>query len=193
MPPRLLALLLTLPLGLATVAAHAAPRTHDELYLRAGLGGGVALGALASPGGDSDSRGANVATELAVGWTFRPGLVLGVGTFPMVAPGPSYSAVDAGGQHTSATGPFVDYYFDPRGGLHAQGGLLFAAGYLDGGEREGVVGLGYGAMVGVGYDAFVTDQWSVGGLARVTASRLEGVDDHLSLASPSLLVTVTYH
>ncbi len=83
----------------------------------------------------------------------------------MVAPGPDYDGVDAGGQHVSGTGPFVDYYLDPAGGLHLQAGLLFAAGYLDGsGERPGKVGLGFGGMAGVGYDLFVADEWSLGGL-----------------------------
>jgi hypothetical protein len=177
-------------------AAHAAPRTHDGLYLRVGTGAGYAFGALSAPtaeGGDSDSTGVNAATELAVGWTMRPGLVLGLGTFPMIVPSPSYDGVDAGGQHTSATGPLVDYYLDPQRGLHLQAGALFAVGYLDGGDRDSALGFGFGAMVGAGYDVFVADQWSVGGLARVTAAQLYGVSDTLRLISPSLLVTLTYH
>lgn len=173
-------------------AAASAPRTHDGFYARAGVGAGYAMGALDAPA-DSDSTGVNVATELGIGWTLRPGLVVGLGTFPMVVPAPSYDGIDAGGQHTSATGPFVDYYLDPRRGLHLQGGALVAAGYLDGGDREGEVGIGYGAMLGAGYDVFVADEWSLGGLLRATAIRLHGVDDTFRLASPSLLVTLTYH
>ena len=47
----------------------------------------------------------------------------------MVVPSPNYDVMDAGGQHVSATGAFVDYYPNPRKGLHVQGGLLFALGY----------------------------------------------------------------
>ena len=172
--------------------AAAEPGRHDGLYLRLGAGGGLALGTL-SAGADSDSRGANVATELAVGWTLRPGLVVGLGTFPMVVPGPDYDGVDAGGQHVSGTGLFVDRYFDAAGGLHVQGGLLFSAGYLDGGDREGQVGFGYGGMVGAGYDFFVSDEWSLGALLRLTAYRLHGVEDRIRLVSPSALVTATLH
>jgi hypothetical protein len=112
----------------------------------------------------------------------------------MVSPSPSYDGVDAGGQHVSGTGPFVAYWLDARGGLHLQAGVLFAAGYLDGSDtRDGHVGFGYGGMAGVGYDRFVTDQWSLGALARVTGYRLHGVDDTIRIASPSLLVTFTYH
>jgi hypothetical protein len=174
-------------------AASAEPRNHDGFYLRFGVGPGYALGTLASGAGEGDSTGVNVSTQLAVGWTVRPGLVLGGGTFPMVVPSPSYDGMDAGGQHVSATGAFVDYYPAPRKGLHLQGGLLFALGYLDGGGRDAHVGAGYGGTLGVGYDVFVTDEWSIGGIVRATAYRLYGVDDSIRLVSPALLVSLVRH
>ena len=178
--------------ALAATPAHAAPRTHDGVYLRLGVGPGFAFGTLDTTA-DSATRGPGVATQLAIGWTVRPGLVLGAGTFPMVNPAPSYDGVDAGGQHVSATGPFVDYYPDPRKGLHLQAGLLFVVGYLDGGEREGHVGAGLGATAGIGYEVFVSDEWSLGGLARFTAYQLYGVDDAIRLMAPAALVTLTRH
>jgi hypothetical protein len=179
-------------LALATGTAAAEPRSHEGLYARFGVGPGFAAAKLFSTT-DSNSTGADVSTELSLGWAIRPGLVIGGGTFPMVVPGPSYDGMDAGGQHVSATGPFVDYYRRPSGGLHVQGALLFTAGYLDGSdERDGTVGFGYGAMLGAGYDRYVADHWSLGGLVRVTAYRLYGVDDSIRLVSPSLLFTATY-
>jgi hypothetical protein len=174
-------------------AATAAPRTHDGLYLRFAVGPGYTLGALDAPGGESDSSGAAVSTQIAVGWTARPGLVIGAGTFPAVTPGPSYEGGDAGGQHVSATGPFVDYYLSPTRGLHGFAGVLFAAGYLDGGEREGHVGFGWGATAGIGYDHFISDEWSLGGIARVTLYQLYGVDDAIRLITPAALITLTRH
>jgi hypothetical protein len=179
--------------GWVTGSAVADPRTHDGLYLRLAVGPGYTLGNLDAPGGESASHGPGVSTQLAIGWTVRPGLVLGVGTFPAVTPGPSYDGVDAGGQHVSATGPFVDYYLSPTGGLHGFAGLLFTAGYLDGGERDGHVGFGWGATAGVGYDHFVSDEWSVGGIARVTLYQLYGVDDTIRLITPAVLLTLTRH
>jgi hypothetical protein len=175
--------------------AAAEPRAHDGFYLRLGAGGGYALGTLSVPApADSDSGGPNVATEVAVGLTVRRGLILGVGAFPMVAPAPDYDGVDAGGQHVSSVGAFADYYLNPAGGLHLQAGVLFAAGYLDGSDtRDGIFGLGYGGMAGVGYDMFVGDEWSLGGLVRLTAYRLFGVDDRIRLLSPSLLFTATFN
>ncbi|MBL8620360.1 MAG: hypothetical protein JNK64_03625 [Myxococcales bacterium] len=188
-------LALTALLATAThaTAAHAAPRRHDGFYLRLGLGGGAARGTMTGATG-SASTGAAIASELAVGVTPRPGLVVGVGTFPMVAPSPSYDAGSAGGQHVSGTGPFVDYFLDDRGGWHLRAGLLFAAGYLDGSAtRAAATGVGVGGTVGAGYDRFVTDAWSVGALARVSAYQLAGVDDSIRLIAPALLVTATYH
>src|ERR1051326_4947668 len=108
-----LAFALAVALAPATAAAD-----HDGLYFRIGVGPGFALGTLHSDMPDSTSKGVDISTELAVGMTIRPGLVLGVGTFPMVVPSPSYDGVDAGGQHVSATGPFADYYLEPAHGLH---------------------------------------------------------------------------
>lgn len=177
----------------SAVPAAAEPRRHDGFYLRLGVGSGYAIGELTA-GMDSGSKGFNIASEVAVGLGIRPGLSVGVGTFPMVAPGPTYDGVDAGGQHVSGTGPFADFYLDPAGGLHLQAGLLLAAGYLDGsGQRPGKVGVGYGGMAGVGYDLFIADEWSLGGLARLTAYRLFAVDDSIRLLSTSLLVTATFN
>lgn len=180
--------------GLAGAAAAEA-RRHDGLFVRVGAGPAFPLATFTpDTGGDSDARGPGVGTELAAGVTLRPRLVVGVGTFPMVSPAPDYDGADAGGQHVSATGPFVAYWLDARGGFQLQGGLLFAAGYLDGSDaRPGQVGVGYGAMAGVGYDRFIADQWSVGALARLTAYRLYGVEDSIRIATPALLVTLSYH
>ncbi|HUQ04978.1 MAG TPA: hypothetical protein VM261_20890 [Kofleriaceae bacterium] len=166
------------------------------LYFRIGIGPGYPVATLTPPPGEesSSSSGPGVNTELAAGATVRPRLVVGLGTFPMASPAPSYDGADAGGQHVSGTGPFIAYWLRERGGLHLQAGLLFAAGYLDGSDtRDAHVGFGYGGMAGVGYDRFISDTWSVGGLARVTAYRLYGVDDSIRIAAPALLVTFTHH
>ena len=145
-----------IPAGFALAAmlssrAAAEPRTHDGVMFRIGVGPGYAIGNLTNGAGvDYSSSGANISTQLSVGWTVRPGLVVGGGTFPMVAPSPTYhEGTDAGGQHVSATGPFVDYYFDPHGGLHVQGGLLLALGYLDGGDREAHVGVSPALLIAI--------------------------------------------
>ncbi len=180
-------------LACAPVTARSEPRTRDGVQIRLAIGPGYAIGTLDTAAADSESSGVGVATQLAIGWTVRPGLVLGVGTFPGVTLGPDYDGVDAGGQHVSATGPFADCYLSTTGGAHAFAGALFTAGYLDGGDRDGALGFGWGATAGVGYDRFVADEWSVGALARVTAYSLHGVDDSIGLLVPAVLVSVTRH
>jgi hypothetical protein len=178
----------------AIVLAPGLVHADSKLYFRVGAGPGFALATLYGAMPDNTSHGIDISTELAVGYSLRPGLVIGAGTFPMIVPSPSYDGVDAGGQHVSATGPFVDYYLDPAHGLHFQGGVLFGAGYIAGSAmREGKFGFGYGATAGAGYDFSVADRWSVGGLARVTAYHLYNVGDDIRLVSPSLLLTATYH
>jgi hypothetical protein len=189
-----IALLVTVATVAISAPSHADPRTHDGIYFRVAVGPGYTLGHLdIAAGGGGNSSGVSVSTQVAIGWTVRPGLVVGAGTFPMVTPSPSYDGVDAGGQHVSATGPFVDYYLDPRGGLHAHAGVLLAAGYLDGGGRESQIGVGVGATLGVGYDAFVADQWSLGAIARITAYQLFGVEDRARMTAPAVLLTLVYH
>src|SRR5262249_11324428 len=65
--------LCTLPaLALAAWAgpARAESRQHDGFYLRLGMGGGFAVATLATAA-DSNSHGADIATELAAGWSLR--------------------------------------------------------------------------------------------------------------------------
>jgi hypothetical protein len=53
--------------------------------------------------------------------------------------------------------------------------------------------------LGAGWDFWVDEDWSVGVLARTTVAVLTGRDEadvrwlHVSITSPSLLVTLTYH
>ena len=101
-------------------------------------------------------------------------------------------------------GPFIDYYPNPRQGLHLLGSIglgILAMG--DGTLRNSTyvpfqdhAGAGVGVLAGLGYEWRVDDKWSLGALARVTYAAPSGEDDdnaawqhHLWL--PALLVTVT--
>jgi hypothetical protein len=44
-----------------------------------------------------------------------------------------------------------------------------------------------------GYDFFVSDNWSIGGMARLAYAPLEYQKVGVSVFSPSLLATSTYH
>ncbi len=194
-------------LTLSTVAeAQQSPgvRTHDGFYARFGIGPGFTTGGNKADLANADLRGVVIGTEIALGTTIAPGFVVGGGQFSMIIPSPKYSVggreFAGGAHHISGVGPFADYYLDPRGGLHAQAALMFSAGYLEGKDgRESAIGLGFGGMLGVGYEMFFGEQWSIGPILRLAYYRqsVEGSDSKatstLSVVAPTLIIGVTYH
>jgi hypothetical protein len=184
-------------------------RAHDGFYLRLGAGPGFVFGSNTLDKGDVqvDVSGFALSTELAFGGTPAPGLVIGGGSFSMVVPAPEYATdgapeVTAGTHHISGIGPFVDYYFDPSGGAHAQAALLLSGAYVqEKDETASASGFGYGAMLGGGYEFWIGEQWSLGPLVRLTvySDKLEqsgsgtNVKSTLTLFVPSVLIAATYH
>ncbi len=184
-------------------------REHDGFYLRLGAGVGYAFGKAKPEDGPSaaeaDVSGIGIPTELAAGGTIAPGLVLGGGSYGLVLPAPKYKndlAEVTGGQTVaSAVGPFIDYYIDPKGGAHVEAALLF--GYISNAAKDAQpsgAGFGFGAMLGGGYEFFVSDQWSIGALARVTYYNVKVKYDTsgepkstVSLFVPGILFGATYH
>ncbi len=193
--------------GTAGAQEESEVRTHDGLYLRLGIGPGYAFGKneLDDANVKADVKGFAVSTELAIGGTLAPGLVLGVGSYSMVVPSPTYSSdtgpdVDVGTHHVSGLGPFIDYYFDPHGGAHAELGLLLSAIYIQKkDQQEAASGAGFGAVLGGGYEFWIGEQWSMGPVFRIATYRdkVEGSDTNvkstLSLWAPSVLFGATYH
>jgi hypothetical protein len=164
------------------------------LTLRLGVGPGYAAGSHDTDGASATGGGIAVNTELEIGTELRPGLIVGGGTFPMVVPSPAYADQDAGGHHMSATGPFVDYYPRPPRGLHVEGGLLLVAGYHEAQmSHASAIGLGAGAVAGVGYDLRLGGRWSLGPLVRATYYHWSGGDYRFDLVATSALVALTRH
>lgn len=189
----------------ADPSAHGkAARTHDGFYLRLGAGPGFTSGSASTSGVSATMKGMHVGTELAIGTTVAPGLVVGGGEFSMVVFGPKYEVSgqksDAGTHHVGGVGPFVDYYLDPTKGLHFQGALVLSGTRVDGKSgREGAFGVGFGALAGAGWETWVGDQWSLGGLLRIGYYRVgvkgddSDVKTTLSMLSPTVLITGTFH
>ena len=186
------------------VAPGKAPRTHDGFYLRLGAGPGFTSGSADTSGVSATIKGMHFGTELALGTTVSPGLVVGGGEFSMIVPSPKYelggAKTTAGAHHVGGIGPFVDYYLDPTKGLHFQGALTFSGTRVTGKDgREAAMGYGFGVMAGAGWEAWIADQWSLGAVFRLAYYRVgvKGEDSDvkttLSLLSPTLLVTGTWH
>jgi hypothetical protein len=150
-------------------------RNHDGLFVRGGFG----FSAYQAKVPGVDDAILSTSAEVLVGGTPFRGLVLGGGVIGegLGTPHPllAYSA-------------FAQLYPDPHGGLHFQ--LLGALALLN--DHPSV--LGPLAAAGVGFDAFVGGQVSLGGFARIGYARGYG-DGGVSVDAPfaSLAATFTWH
>lgn len=161
------------------------------------------------------------ASELAAGWSISDGFVLGGGLYSawIFSPKANDATVTAGGVQVTGDvdfdassfhvfGPFVDYYFDPLAGLHFQGGLGY--GWLSAGDahyRASAFGVstdtsvpstgggGFGLMVGFGDEWWISDGFSIGVLARLTAGFMSGERNGVNWShnafAPAVLFTAT--
>jgi hypothetical protein len=175
------ALLLSLSLAVAPDArAGDDARVHQGHFLRLAAGFGYVHESWHASGGTADAvhRGWGPALEIAVGKHVRPGLVLGGSlqltgiinrdettrgvTFPL----------DDTVHFVDTVAALVDYYPNPRRGLHAGGTLGVAAiTELDTHMGGTQTSLGPAASLHAGYERFVSKRWSAGGLARLAFHR----------------------
>lgn len=200
-------------------------RTRDGFHLRMGLGGGslrmTRQAEASSPGagggyyqGESSVEGSSGAFELTLGGTPTPGLILG-GTLLLqgideeeaVLEREDGSEAELGsGLGFMMLGFTIDYYPDPHGGFHFGGTLGGAVAFAETPDNEGnpfeyIGGAGSAASVMIGYDWWVSDQWSLGGMLRATGASLRGEDRQLGIEASeesevgaiALMFTGTYH
>jgi len=179
---------------------------HDGFYLRLALGLG-ASGALVSSDTtrypDYSWSGGGAALDAWVGGTPVPSLAMGAGlslvgvsSNSRHVDGESRSGAVAGS--TALLGFFVDDFPDPARGFHFGGMLGFAgaaAEVKDSGQKFQGGGVGLGAWLG--YDLWVSPQWSLGGMLHFTGSiTRQSADDvkyQTSLGGASLAFTALYH
>lgn len=176
---------------------------HDGFYLRVGLGLGHAGGTVTSgSGGPSTSISANgLPIEFMLGGTVSPGLVIGGGFS-----GGAYLNPTIGGTSTeksqlnlSTFGPFLDWYFDPKAGLHAQVLVGFArmAVKYDGNSSSEGDSTGAGVSLGFGNDWWVADQVSFGVMGRLDYYSVKAPvsvgDITYKFFAPGVVGTFTYH
>jgi len=191
---------------------------HDGFYMRLGLGfGSQGLDASGKDGdvdmGSANGSGFSLMSEFALGGTVGSGFVIGGGVYTATLPGGEMSveANSADGSTAQAdlevspfgiVGPFVDWYVNPANGLHLQAGVGFATtSFVEPYDNEDSVDLtGPGFMAGVGYETWIGEQWSMGGVARIMYASLDGEDPsdsdevyEANVLVPGVLFSVTYH
>jgi hypothetical protein len=184
---------------------------------------GASLSASSTTGSAGGFAGA---TEVAIGASPIPGWALGAGIYTTTISSPSSDDLEfdvlPGGQRYEFTltqlalfAIFSDVYPMPDTGFHVQGGaglavLVMGLGTSEStaatpeGAGEGLpttqahTALGPGMMLGVGYEWWIGNEWSLGALARFTYAWTSGDDgDGVSwehqTGSMTLLAGFTYH
>jgi hypothetical protein len=186
---------------LLPAVAAAAPRTHDGFYLQLDLGlGYLSTTADAGPFGEYTYSGVTIPSAIMIGGTVGP-VVIGGGLFSDYAFSPS-AEVNGGPSQTLddvalrliGLGVFADIYPNPNEGLHFQpfigwGGLEATVnGNSGGSDPTGLI-----IAAGVGYDFWVSDEWSIGAMGRFAYAPLKLEETSYSTIAPALLATFTYH
>jgi hypothetical protein len=171
-----------------------APRTRDGLYLGLGLGlsaismqreGHISSGSgPAAYTGDSSISGGGGAFEVSVGGTLRPGLVL-AGTLVHQSVSDPRLRADSSGDEVPLEGSLqfallgatLKWFPRPHGGFHLGGTLGLAGAWAKSPPphfAEYLGGAGGAIALDGGYLWWISDQWSLGVAARLTAARLHG-------------------
>ncbi len=170
---------------------------HDGFYLRLNIGiGGHAI----TYNDDITASGGSVAFDALVGGSPNPGFAIGgalIGDYsPNLALEGTTADLEANVQ-TGIIGVFIDGFPDPKGGFHIGGALGLANIQTDPSAGDVRNDTGFGGAAWIGYDAWVGDEWSVGGLVRFATAvgrSKEGDQDLDSRSSAlTLLFTALYH
>lgn len=178
------------------------PHTRDGFFLGFHLSGDyLILNSSADfPNFDTKAKGFGGGFDFLIGGTPSEGLAVGAILGGRHFPTPSFEVDGVSGEAAFDydlfhVGAFVDYYTDPESGFHMLGEVSYL--WIDGsGDLVTQQNLkGVGLAVGLGYDWWVSDGWSLGLLGRFTFSPLhrDEYDSSNQLYLPSLAFTATYH
>jgi hypothetical protein len=160
-------------------AAERGVHLHDGFYMRLSLGANGLRSTIESDRTsteDAKVSGGGLSFDFMLGGTPTPGLVIGGALMVDTAPNPTvkFGDLESDGDFDASfgfIGPFIDGFFDPEGGFHVGGGIGFTGFTLDdkdSDEDDDLAFGGGGLSLWLGYDAWVSSQWSLGGLVRVS-------------------------
>jgi hypothetical protein len=180
------------PAAPAEEAEPRGARTHDGFYMRLGLGYGYLAASEEAGGFESKFHGTGTAFQFSAGGTPIPGLVIAGTLFTHVVK----PKVEVNGQDVEADksifvlglGPLVDFYPDPKGGLH-----FGALGTYSSLNAINYTSTGFGVGVHAGYDFFFSNSWSVGPVLQFLYSKTSKDQINDSTSSIVLMITVLDH
>jgi hypothetical protein len=180
-------------LTFASTPARAEGRTHDGFQFRGTVGFGYMSDAESS---NATVHGPAGVLEVYVGGMPVRGLAIGgfLSGASVVAPSVSVDGVSASDSNTRLTlvtiGPYIDFDPDPHKGLHILGTLGFAslnARYDDANFRASNSAGGFTLGGGIGYDWWVSRDWSIGVLGRFTFASTSRTVDGFSVSESTVL------
>jgi hypothetical protein len=176
---------------------------HDGGYSRYGVGGGYQS---ATTERGSTISGGGVSLDAWFGGTPAPGWAIGAmwSALLVADPDASISAADNHGVAISgqargltifsSAGPFVDFYPNPRAGLHIMAGVTYSSfSFTNDAGESSESATGIGLFGGAGYEAWLSDEWSLGLLTRLQWAALSDASGTTSALAPVLLLGLTCH
>jgi hypothetical protein len=185
---------------LAPDEAKADPNTHDGFYMSGDLGLGYLSTSAEAGGAEVEISGMSIPVAFLLGGTVGP-VVIGGGFSWHTVPSPSYSF--NGEEYPGdpdvtlrmiGIEMFADIYPDPHGGLHIQpavgwGGLTAEAE----GQSSSNDPTGLFLSLGVGYEFWMGEQFSLGPMFRFDYGMFAFEDVDYPTIAPSLLCSLTWH
>jgi hypothetical protein len=195
--------------SLVLVASFATPafadsksRTHDGFHLQVTGGFGYYSSSASDSVNEVTYSGMTLPASLLMGGTLFGRMAFGGGVMIDTAPAPTYevNGMEPAGtpefnQYVVGLGLYVDYYLDPKkNGLHIQafggwGGLETSTDQGAGGSDP----TGLFVAGGVGYEWWLSHEWSGGVMLRFTYGPFDLNGTSYSTIAPAVVGTLTWH
>ena len=185
--------------------AQSLPHRHDGFYLQMTVGAGYLSSSADFGAIHSRIYGGALAGSLWMGGSVMPGFALGGGLIGDIAFAPSQKLSGGGMSSTTRAGTdqalqlqmiglVTDIYPNPKQGLHFQAMLGYAVlSVSNNGDTGDVSPSGVGVLGGVGYDFWISEEWSMGVLGRVAYAAAKLNDQANPTIAPALLASFTYN